>query len=146
MAVPRGADAAVAVPVPAGPALDLERFAVLTEMCAAPGSPATIGALVDAFVEDAQIRVAEVRKALQARDLAALMHLAHELKGGSATIGAVGLAGVAVGVQRRVRVAAGRPTLLASDVEDLERLIDLAGSEFRRAELALRAASQEKVL
>jgi HPt (histidine-containing phosphotransfer) domain-containing protein len=119
---------------------------VLTEMCAAPGSPATIGALVDAFVEDAQIRVAEVRKALQARDLAALMHLAHELKGGSATIGAVGLAGVAVGVQRRVRVAAGRPTLLASDVEDLERLIDLAGSEFRRAELALRAASQEKVL
>jgi HPt (histidine-containing phosphotransfer) domain-containing protein len=140
MAPPRSSDAIPSSSVPGGPSLDLERLTFLTEICAGSGSPATIEGLVDAFVEDGHFRVVRMEWSLRARDLGTLADLAHELKGSSDTIGAVALADAAGHVQRQARVALGRSTVEASDVEDVRRLLGVTTTEFRRAETALRAA------
>jgi HPt (histidine-containing phosphotransfer) domain-containing protein len=110
-------------------------------MCASSDSPATIDALIEAFVEDGHARMLEMERSLHARDLVALADVAHELLGSSGTIGAVALSGAVGGVQRQAAVALGRPAVEPVDVEDLGRLLALMATEFHRAETALRAAA-----
>ena len=112
-------------------------------MCRAPGSRSTIDAIVDAFVEDGDLRVVEMEGSLRARDLAALADLAHELKGSSASVGAAALSALASGLQRQAAAAARRSPIEVSDVEDIERMLDLAVAEFRRAETAFRTALRD---
>jgi HPt (histidine-containing phosphotransfer) domain-containing protein len=123
-----------------GPSLDLDRLAVLTEVCAAPGSPATISVVVDAFLEDGRLRIEEMQGSLRNRDLGALAHLAHEMKGSSGTIGAVALADAAAGLHRQAMAVAGRSPGDAHDVRRLRRWLEHAEEEFRRAETGLRTA------
>jgi HPt (histidine-containing phosphotransfer) domain-containing protein len=130
----------VATPHEVGPSLDLERLAVLTEVCAASGSPATIGVVIDAFLEDGHLRMVEMKGSLRRRDLGALAHLAHELTGSSGTIGAVALADAAAGLHRQAIAAASRSPGEAPDVQRLRRCLEHTEAEFRRAESGLRTA------
>ncbi|HYT39895.1 MAG TPA: Hpt domain-containing protein [Acidimicrobiia bacterium] len=141
MAPPLSSDATAVTRQP-GPILDLERLTFLTEICAAPGSPAAIGALVDAFVEDGRLRVVEMEGSLRAGDLGTLAHLANELKGSSGTIGAVGLADAATRLLRQARVALRGQAVEPSESadHDVGQLLGLVATEFQRAETALRAA------
>jgi HPt (histidine-containing phosphotransfer) domain-containing protein len=142
MAAPVSPDATAASLQPDA-SLDLERFDFLSEICAASGSPTTIEALVEAFVEDGHRRVTEMEGFLHAGDLPELASLAHELRGSSATIGAVALSDAVAGLQRRALEAGNRPAEL-SDSNDLGRLVRQTAVEFRRAEIALRAAAPKR--
>src|SRR5436309_3345125 len=103
MAPPLSSDAIAAALVHPRPSLDPERLTYLIEICAGSGSPTTVDALIDAFVEDGRVRLMEMETSLRAGDLGSLAHLAHELKGSSSTIGAVALADAAARLQRQAR-------------------------------------------
>ena len=128
-----------------GAGLDLARLAFLTEIFGRSGSPATIGELVDAFVEDGHLRLEAMGRCLGAGDLASVAGLAHELKGSSGTIGAVALCDAVSGLHRRALASAGGEAGTPPEVDDVEQWLDLTRLEFRRAELALRSAVQGPV-
>ena len=107
-------------------ALDPERLAALRELGATAG-PGLLPALVDAFTTASPALLATMRRALDANDTNSLQSAAHQLKGSAANIGARRVADLA----RQVETG-GQPADVA--------LLDLLGSELKRAERLLRVA------
>src|SRR2546425_4293562 len=80
-------------------AIDRTTFDRLTATMGA----AFVGQLIDTFVEDAQELIATLRRALVETDLDAFRRAAHSLKSNSETLGAVGLAVLARGLEAMAR-------------------------------------------
>ena len=93
--------------------------------------------LIDAYLEDAPNRVAQLRDAFTSRNMENVIHEAHTLKSSSANIGAMALSALA----KQVEVAGrnGKSEGMAEDVQRVEK-------EFIRVKTALEAlkASPEK--
>jgi two-component system, sensor histidine kinase and response regulator len=70
--------------------IDLERIQDATG-----GDMEFMKELVDIFIEDAQLRIREIRQALDASNFDDLGKTAHKLKGSSANLGAVGVSSMA---------------------------------------------------
>lgn len=94
------------------------------------GDVAFVSELIDAYLGDAPLQVAQIQQAAEAGDVASVVRPAHTLKSSSATVGAQRLAATA----RRLELASRSEDL--GDVGD-----DLAGleAEWRATEQALRA-------
>ncbi len=78
--------------------------------------------LVGSYVEHTGDRVAELRTAIGQEDLAAVARLAHLIRGGSATMGATGIAEVCAALEDAAH---------AGDQDAAERLVARAGSILR---------------
>jgi HPt (histidine-containing phosphotransfer) domain-containing protein len=76
---------------PESPALDLHVLEEIEILGDAVGSD-LVGELAVMFLDDARLRVVELRSALTDHDAEALVRSAHNLKGASATVGATSLA------------------------------------------------------
>ena len=72
--------------------LDMQQLVELRELAEEMGEPAFLVRLIDQYLEDAASRMAELQEATARRDAPALAAAAHALKGGSATMGAKGVA------------------------------------------------------
>ncbi len=111
-----------------------EEALVRAELAEATGDPSFLARLVDQYLQDAAARVAELQEATARRDAPALAAAAHALKGGSATMGALGLAS-----RCAVMEAAGRRGELPGP-DDLARV----SAELQLAAAALQAEAPRK--
>ena len=107
-------------------ALDPERLAALRELGATAG-PRLLPALIDAFTTASPRLLATMRRSLENGDTNSLRSAAHELKGSAANMGAVRVADLAR------QVETGGPPIAVD-------LLDLLGSELKRADRLLRMA------
>ena len=89
--------------------------------------------LIDIFVTDATLRLAEIRRALLAGDGKTVACLAHGLKGSSANLGAPHLAGLCAELEQQG---------LRAGSERSEALRDQIEREFRRVRQALEGERQ----
>ncbi len=96
--------------------LDVEQLDELRELAEEMGDLAFLVRLIDQYLEDAASRMAELQEATARRDAPALAAAAHALKGGSATMGAKGVAALCA-----VLAAAGRRGELPGP-EELDRV------------------------
>ena len=87
--------------------------------------------LFDAFDEDMRSKIARLRAAIRARDAVAVRKLAHEQKGASGMVGAAGLAGLFLAIERAASDPDAAETALARVEEGLARL-DAEVREFIR--------------
>jgi HPt (histidine-containing phosphotransfer) domain-containing protein len=72
------------------PAIDAEALELLVEMIG-PDEPAAVLDLLDTYIADSTIQVADLERAFAAGDLKNTHRLAHSMKSSSATFGALGL-------------------------------------------------------
>lgn len=93
-----------------------------------PGEPNLLEQITDAFLEDAQTRLADLRRAMASDDRAQIKRVAHSLKGMCGAIGAHHMAALSVDLER-TPLAAHVDTGLVSQLE----------REFTRVRAALRA-------
>ena len=93
-----------------------------------PGEPNLLERITDAFLEDAQTRLADLRQAMASDDRAQIKRVAHSLKGMCGAIGAHHMAALSVDLERTPLTAPVETGLLSQ----LER-------EFTRVRAALRA-------
>jgi len=109
--------------------LDVQQLDELRELAEEIGDPAFLVRLIDQYLEDAASRMAELQEATDRRDAPALVAAAHALKGGSATMGAKGVAALCADLE----VAGRRGELPGPD--DLARV----SAELQLAAAALQA-------
>lgn len=109
--------------------LDRQQLEELRELAEETGDPAFLARLVDQYLQDAASRVAELKEATSRQDAPALAAAAHALKGGSATMGAVGVAALCAVVE-----AAGR----RGELPGLDELAQVS-AELQVAAAALQA-------
>lgn len=85
-----------------GPVLDA---AILEELRAlqGPSSPHFLAEIIALFLRDTPPRLAEIREALEKRDVARLERAAHTLKGGSGNLGARRVALACARIEEAVR-------------------------------------------
>jgi len=103
-------------------AVDASVLADLEEM-QEEGEPDFVAELIGLYLEDAPRKLAQMREAARAADAAALRRAAHGLKGGSASLGAFGVAAVCAELERACRddYSSQAPALLARLARELER-------------------------
>ena len=92
------------------------------------GAKAFVAMLIEQYLAEAALRMAEVRDAVERRDAAALRIAAHSLKGNSGTVGAKTMASVC----GELETLAGNSTL-----DGTAALIIKLEEEFTRVRLAL---------
>ena len=87
--------------------------------------------IVEVFLETGRERVEEILQALTAGDWTAVNERAHSLKGSSASVGLVALAGIAGALE--MHAAGGSPTM----TPEVEALRDTLHPEFERARVGI---------
>jgi HPt (histidine-containing phosphotransfer) domain-containing protein len=112
------------------PVLDQSVIATLKELGGAE-EPGLFVELVDLFLEDAQVHLQALEKALATGDLKLLERTAHTLKSSSANVGALRFSRVCLDIELRSR---------AAQREGLPELVARAGERYGEACQALRAA------
>ena len=83
------------------PGLDQVAVAALVDLLG--DEPDALAELVDALLEEAPLRLAEIESGLELRDAAIVGRAAHTLKSNAATFGAVALEGVCRDLETLVR-------------------------------------------
>jgi HPt (histidine-containing phosphotransfer) domain-containing protein len=86
------------------PPVDPAALAALRELN--PEDPAFLRELIDVFLEDVPLRLAEIDKALATQDAALLTRAAHTIKGSCGNFGAAALVAVALEMEQQGRSAA----------------------------------------
>lgn len=114
----------------ATPALDTSVVDSIRDL-QAPGEPNLLEQITTAFLEDAQIRLADLRQAVAIDDRTQIQRLAHSLKGMCGVIGAHQMAALSVALER-TPITASVDARLASQLE----------LEFTRVAAALRACQE----
>ncbi len=102
------------------PAIDQERLSAVSG-----GDREFEKELMEAFLEDAQLRVSQITEALQRQDTEALRSAAHTLKGAARNVGAAAIANVVM----KIEEAASENELPGSDLlgemtGEIARLVD----------------------
>jgi HPt (histidine-containing phosphotransfer) domain-containing protein len=71
-----------------------------------PEDPGFLRELIDVYIEDLPLRLAELEKAIATQDAALLTRAAHTIKGSSGNFGAAPLAAVALTMEKQGKAAA----------------------------------------
>ncbi len=96
-----------------------------------PGRPDIVQRVFNVYMDSAPNQVAELRTAIDARDVAAAGDIAHSLRSSSANIGATGLADLCQQLESATRT---------SRAEELQPIFDDLLAEFKRVEAAVNDA------
>lgn len=88
-----------------------------------------MGSFIATYLSNSPKLISEMEQGLAAGDCAAIQHSAHQLKGGSGSIGALGLSGLAQQIELIAR---------EGGVDGISPLLDQLKREFSRVEEELR--------
>jgi len=101
------------------PALDPRVFEEMRELM-----DDALGSFVATYLSNSPKLISQIEQAMAAGDAASIMHNAHQLKGGSGSIGALHLSELAQRMEQGARngVLEGMPLLLADLKQEFERV------------------------
>jgi PAS domain S-box-containing protein len=116
-------------PVKRPATLDKRRLAELREL-QIPGGPDVLAGIIEAFLKNATVRLPELQQALRQNHLEKVKELAHMLKGGSGTLGAVQMAELCKQLEAKG---------YAGDLSQTQALWQALAAEFARVRSALEA-------
>lgn len=83
------------------------------------GSGNMFNELITLYLNDAAMRLAQIKRAAQESNVAGVLHAAHTLKGSSANVGAAAVASICAEVEGHARI--GSIEIAASILPELER-------------------------
>lgn len=86
------------------PPVDPAALAALRELN--PEDPGFLRELIDVFLQDVPLRLAEIERAIAARDAVLLTRAAHTIKGSCGNFGAAALGAVALEIEQQGKSAA----------------------------------------
>lgn len=83
------------------PVIDPEAIKSLREL--SPGDDEFLIEIIDIFLDDTPLRIAELESSLSAQDVEVFARAAHSIKGSSANLGALALRGIAEKLEHHTR-------------------------------------------
>ncbi|MFN8465560.1 MAG: Hpt domain-containing protein [Caldilineaceae bacterium] len=101
------------------PAIDAEALELLVEMIG-PDEPAAVLDLLDTYIADSTVQVADLQRAFATGDLKNTHRLAHSMKSSSATFGALELSKYCETLEQSAKGDCGGGTC----AEELQRVVD----------------------
>ena len=101
------------------PAIDAEALELLVEMIG-PDEPAAVLDLLDTYIADSTVQVADLQRAFAAGDLKNTHRLAHSMKSSSATFGALELSKYCETLEQSAKMECSSGTC----AEELQRVVE----------------------